>query len=70
MTQCERLLDYLKHYRKIDPFEAWQRLGIYRLGARIYDLKQQGHMIGKRTARVFNRYGEECRIAEYFLEGK
>lgn len=68
MTQCERLLAYLQRFGRIDPLQAWQELGIYRLGARVFDLKAAGHDIKKNTKVVSNRYGEDCHVAEYYLE--
>lgn len=45
MTQQQMILEHLKAYGSIDPAEAFNRLGIYRLGARIFDLRQEGHPI-------------------------
>lgn len=47
--------------------EAWSELGIYRLGARVFDLKAQGHEIVRELVAVNNRFGEECRVARYKL---
>jgi hypothetical protein len=69
-TQNERLLEWLRANRTIDPLQAWTELGIYRLGARIYDLRRQGHFIINDTKKVANRYGEACRVAEYELINK
>lgn len=66
-TQNERLLNYLQTHGDIDPLRAWSELGIYRLGARIFDLKAAGTDIRKTTAKVCNRFGEECRVARYSL---
>ena len=33
-TQCDRLLAHLIDEGTINPLEAWQKLGIYRLSAR------------------------------------
>lgn len=68
MTQNERLLMHLKQHGTIQPMEAWSDLGIYRLGARIYDLRDQGYAITRKMVNVVNRFGEECRVAEYQLE--
>jgi len=66
MSQCDRLLDRLKR-GPITPMEAWSELGIYRLGARIFDLKASGHDIDRELVPVSNRFGEECRVAQYRL---
>lgn len=67
-TQCIRLLEHLKIYRTIDPLESWEKLGIYRLSARIFDLIKDQNRINKRMKTVINRFGEECKVAEYTLE--
>jgi hypothetical protein len=66
MSQCDRLLDRLKR-GPITPMEAWSELGIYRLGARVFDLKASGHDIDRELVPVSNRFGEECRVAQYRL---
>lgn len=48
--------------------EAMTEYGCYRLGARIFDLKNQGYEITGATERVKNRYGETCYIKRYRLE--
>jgi len=68
MSGTQRLLDHLKEHKEIDPLIAWTKLGIYRLGARIYDLKEAGHKIETRRKVVTNRFGETCIVALYVLE--
>ena len=65
MTQNERLLSYLKQHRTINPLEAWKELGIYRLGARVFDLKREGHDIHSFRQPVTNQFGEEVKVATY-----
>lgn len=65
--QCDRLLDYLTQRGPIDPMTAWTELGIYRLGARVFDLKAAGHAITKTMVLVKNRFNEDCRVAQYQL---
>lgn len=45
MTQTEDVLSYLQRNGTIDPVQAFFELGIYRLGARIFDLRAEGHDI-------------------------
>lgn len=66
MTQCERLLNRLKAW-PVDPMVALTELGIYRLAARAHELKSAGHPVIKQTVSVTNRYGEKCRVAQYWL---
>lgn len=68
MTQCERLAAWLNKGRRITPLQSWKLLGIYRLSARIYDLRKAGMAVQKRLIDVGNAWGETCRVAEYWLE--
>lgn len=43
-------------------------LGVYRLAARINELREKGYKIGSRSKQVLNRFGEKCRVSEYYLE--
>ena len=69
-SQHERLLDALKSRKKrgVDPMYAWTVLGIYRLSARIFELKNKGVNIIKVEKIVTNRFGEKVRVANYLLE--
>jgi hypothetical protein len=44
-AQTIQILDYLKAGNSITPLDALRKFGCMRLGARIYDLKQAGHVI-------------------------
>lgn len=44
-SQNELILKYLQTGRSITPLEALRLFGSFRLGARIFDLKSQGHDI-------------------------
>ena len=66
-SQNTRLLDHLMSADSVTPMQALGELGIYRLAARINDLKNKGHSITKRTVTVSNRFGEDCRVAEYSI---
>lgn len=46
-TQTAQILAHLKTGRSITPLDALEWFGCFRLGARIYDLKQDGHNIVK-----------------------
>jgi len=67
MTQKERLHDHLKR-RSINPLQAWTELGIYRLAARVHDLKADGVPVNSTIVKVENRYGESFSVAQYSLE--
>ena len=52
MTQKEQVLKYMQsHKRGISTWTAFERFGITRLSGRIYELKQDGHLIDAVTIR-------------------
>lgn len=61
-THCKQILAHLRAGRSITHLEALGKFGCARLAARIYDLKQLGHHIGRvmiydaRTDKRFARY--------------
>jgi hypothetical protein len=46
-SQNTAILSHLKTGKSITPIDALERFDCFRLGARIYDLKQAGHVIHK-----------------------
>lgn len=67
-THNSLILRHLKRGRSITPVEALDMFGTFRLGARIYDLKQAGHVIQKQMIEVETRDGGIARVAQYRLE--
>ena len=67
MTDKVRVLDYLKAHGSITPLEALNELGCYRLGARIWDLRHDGHTIITEMEHGVDRHGEPMRYARYTL---
>lgn len=68
MTQCERVLDYMQRFGSITAAEAVMDLGVYRLSARISDLKDEGYKIKSVRESGKNRLGETTNYARYSLE--
>ena len=64
--QCARLLGVLRQ-KPITSLEILHELGIYRAGARVFDLKAQGYRVVADIVTVPNRHGETCRVARYAL---
>ncbi|MBK9404834.1 MAG: hypothetical protein IPN57_09910 [Ignavibacteria bacterium] len=65
-SQSHWILNYLKQNKSgITPLQALSMFGCLRLGARIYDLKQQGHNIETKIVRY-----QEKHFACYFLKNK
>lgn len=68
MSQKKQILNYLKsHKRGLTGLDAWKKFHCYRLGARIYELREAGHDI--RTDYEDNENGIG-RHARYFLIGE
>lgn len=67
-TQCERIRKYLKDFGTITQLQALSDLGIMRLASRISEMRKDGEAIGDRIVEVKNRYGETCRVKQYYIE--
>ena len=46
-TQSNQILEYMRQGNSITPLEALNLFGCMRLGVRIYDLSQAGHVINR-----------------------
>jgi len=66
-SQNKRLLKHLKEGNKITPLSAWQVLGIYRLSARVFDLRELGNEIEMERVEVENSHGEKFNVAKYSI---
>jgi len=66
MKQEERLLEFLRANKSINPLISWKQLGIYRLSAVVYNLRKKHTIITKRIE-VTNTFNEKCSVAEYTL---
>lgn len=67
MTQVERAFNYLRWNGSLQPLEALNELGIYRLSAVIFELRKTVD-INMEITPVKNRFGETCHVARYTLE--
>jgi hypothetical protein len=74
MKQIEAILIHLKTKGSITPIDALMLFGCFRLGARIFELREQGHNIetervtderGKNYAR-YNYRSRELRQQQFF----
>lgn len=63
-SQMIQILKYLKSGRPITQLDAVKRFGCLRLGARIYDLRRDGHPISTTMARV----SKNKKVAVYTYE--
>lgn len=67
-SQEQKVLQYIKQRGSITTLDAVMDLGVHRLSARIYDLRQMGHNIVSEKVEVKNRFGEKCIVASYRLK--
>lgn len=67
--QKVRVLQHLKSYGSLTSIEAFEKYGITRLAAVIFDLRELGHDIRTLDMEGQNRYGEATRYAKYVLYG-
>jgi len=69
-TQCAGLLFLLRAGCEITPLESWRELGIYRLAARVNDLRSLGWPIQTELVRVHNQFGDAVKVASYRMGGE
>jgi hypothetical protein len=70
MKHTERLLQWFSLRSTITPLQAWRQLRIYRLSARIHNLREAGHDIYTEWLEVANAHGDISRVARYHYRGK
>lgn len=61
-SQCDQILQYLQGGKKINPAQAWNLFGCYRLGARIHDLRKRDFNIATKIV-----YKNGTSFAEYSM---
>lgn len=65
-----RLLSHFERFGAITSLEAFQKYGITRLSAVIFDLRDLGYKIDTILIDGENRYGEAVRYGKYVYKGK
>jgi hypothetical protein len=63
-SQSARILDYLATSHTLTPLQALRKFNCFRLSARIYDLRADGHRIDSRFAEV----GTRKKVKIYWLK--
>lgn len=63
IAQNRMILNHLRKEKTITPLEALRLYGVFRLSARIYDLKDAGHVIATNIIKV----GNGKRVGQYRL---
>lgn len=65
VSQKKMVLDYIREFGSITPLDAFKDLGVTRLAAVIFELKEDGHDIHTERERSKNRYGQPTRYARH-----
>lgn len=65
VSQKSMVLDYMEEFGSITPIDAFRDLGITRLSAIAFNLKEEGHDIDKVIETGKNRFGNRTRYARY-----
>lgn len=68
MAQKQRVLDYIREFGGISSLEAFNDLGVTRLSAVIFDLKEDGYEFDTKTEHGKNRFGEKTHYTRYSLK--
>lgn len=68
MGQKQRVLDYINEFGSISTLEAFRDLGVTRLSARIFELKDDGYEFDTKPERGRNRFGEKTNYVRYLLK--
>lgn len=67
MSHSEMILRHMERFGSVTALEAMQEYGIMRLGARIWDLRHEGHDITSELVTGKNRFGDATHFAVYTL---
>lgn len=67
ITQCDRIVEYMKKHGSITQLEAYLDIGCWRLASRISDLRRRGYSIKVETIKIPKRDGGFAPIARYSL---
>ncbi len=69
MSQEELVLKYIKDFGSISTLEAFKDLGITRLSAKIFNLRND-YNVRDSWDESINRYGKKVRFKRYYLDEK
>ena len=66
-THCEQILEYMERFGSINPLQALQDIGCFRLASRISDLRKQGYPIISERVNYNTKLGEAKHFNKYRL---
>lgn len=67
MTQCDKIVNYIKEFGSITPLDAFRDLGITKLATRISEMRRNGQVFNQQYEKGKNRFGETVYYMRYFL---
>ena len=67
MTQCDRVIQYIRDFGSISTREAMLDIGCMRLASRICDLKDKGYDFNDKWEYGKNRYGKKVKWKRYWF---
>lgn len=69
ISLSERVLQYMEDFGSITSMDAFKDLGVTRLSASIFILREKGYNIKSVPESSKNRYGDKVHYVRYELEG-
>lgn len=66
-TQRDMVIGYIHDFGSISSWQAFTDLGITRLSARIFELKERGYLFRKEKVKTKNRYGKPVTYDKYLI---
>ena len=67
VTQCDKILAYIREHGSITPLDALREFGCMRLASRMSDLKGRGYNVKSTMETSKNQYGEPVSYARYTI---
>ena len=64
------ILEHLRNFPYLTSKEAFEKYGVTRLAACIFDLREKGYDIDTVMVETTTRFGESCKYARYVLIGE
>lgn len=69
LTQCDKILAYIREHGSITPLDALREFNCMRLASRMSDLKARGYNVQSKMETSKNKNGELVSYARYTICG-
>lgn len=69
LTQCDKILAYIRKHGSITPLDALREFNCMRLASRMSDLKARGYNVKSKMETAKNKNGEPVSYARYTICG-